>query len=277
MFFVVAILLFACNPDIDYEVRGYREKIIVEGTIESGKYAQVELTLNVPLWKTIDSTSYLERIIRDAKVTVIDGDETEILTAKWDRSVSPPRHYYIGNKIKGAEGKIYDLLIEKGGYTLYSTTSIPSSFQFENIISKTTKIDDLRSLEITIDAGNDTQKAYRVFTQKNKDTRFIETPVVFNSTLNQTGKMTMQISPHPESTDPSFWENNFFVVGDTVMIKICAIDSVSTQFHKDLSMFSLAGGNIIVSEVKPLQSNISEPGFGIWCGSYVQKIQYVVK
>lgn len=277
IFFVVIVLLFACNPDIDYEVRGYREKIIVEASIESGKYAQVELTLNVPLWKTIDSSNYLDRIIRDAKVTIIDDENAEVLTAKWDRSVSPPRHYYIGNEIKGAEGKIYDLLIEKGGYTLYSTTSIPSSFQLENIVSKTTRIDDFRSLEITIDAGNDTQKAYRIFTKKKKDTRYIETPIIFNDALNQSGEITMQVSPHPESTDPSFSENNFFAVGDTVAIRICAIDSVSTQFYKDLAMFSVKGGNIIVSEVKPLNSNISEPGFGIWCGSFVQQIMYVVK
>ncbi len=165
LFFTV-VLLYACNSDIDYEVRGYREKIIVEASIESGRYAQVELTLNVPLWKTIDSATYLDRIIRDAKVTVIDGSTIEVLTAKWDRSVSPPRHYYIGNKIKGAEGKIYDLLIEKGGYTLYSSTSIPSSFQLENIVSKTTKFDDLHSLELSIDAENDSKKAYRVFTKK---------------------------------------------------------------------------------------------------------------
>lgn len=277
IFFVTAVLLFACNPDIDYEVRGYREKIIVEASIESGKYTQVELTLNVPLWKTIDSTAYLDRIIRDAKVTVIDGETTEVLAAKWDRSVYPPKHYYIGNKIKGAEGKIYDLQIEKGGYTLYSTTSIPSSFQLEKIVSKTTKMDDLRSLEITINAENDAQKAYRVFTRQKNEIHYTETPVVYNSALNQAGQITMPISPHHQQTDAFLDKTNYFERGDTVIIKVCAIDSVSTQFYKDLSMFSVKGGNIIVSEVKPLNSNITEPGFGIWCGSFVHQVMYIVE
>lgn len=96
--------LLSCNPDLDYIVRGYTEKIIVEGKIETGQYPIVYLSLNFPLWQVVDSALVLKNIIGDAKVTVSDGENFEILTSKWDRTSFPP-HYYKGNRIRGEEGK----------------------------------------------------------------------------------------------------------------------------------------------------------------------------
>lgn len=268
--------LLSCNPDLDYIVRGYTEKIIVEGKIETGQYPIVYLSLNFPLWQAVDSALVLKNIIGDAKVTVSDGENFEILTSKWDRTSFPP-HYYKGNRIRGEEGKKYYLTVEKGGYTVSATTTIPRGFNLLDIQSKSIERDTLRKIELTIDAGNDLSKAYRLFTKKSKDIRYVETPILFNSTLSQKGVFKMMLSPFPLQTDSSYREGQYFVKGDSVNIKICAIDSVSTMFYRDLAMFSVKGGNIFVSEVKPLKSNISQPGFGIWCGAATKTIRYVVQ
>jgi hypothetical protein len=77
---VCATVFIACNPDLDYTVRGYTQKIIVEGIIETDEYPRVYLSLNVPLWKTLDSATILDHVIRYAKVTVSDGGNGTKLT-----------------------------------------------------------------------------------------------------------------------------------------------------------------------------------------------------
>ncbi|MDD2284532.1 MAG: hypothetical protein PHQ11_03930 [Paludibacter sp.] len=269
-------LLVGCNPDLDYSIKGYTQKIIVEGVIESGKYPVVYLSLNVPLSKSVDTTTILDYVIRYAKVTVSNGDKTEILTSKWDKSYFPP-YVYKGTEIIGEEGRTYDLKVEYGGYTLYSSTTIPAGFQVESVGMNQTAVDSLRTLTVKINLNDNVKNSYRIQTWKRKDTRFIKTPVLFNDGLNLSGIQTFQISPYPAKTDSSFTEGKYFVVGDTVDIKISAIDSVSTLFFKDLNMFSLVSGNIAVTEVKPLHSNISEPGFGIWYGAAIRMERVIIK
>jgi hypothetical protein len=269
-------LFVSCNPDLDYTIKGYTQKIIVEGVIESGKYPLVYLSLNVPLSKSVDTTTILDYVIRYAKVTVSDGEETEILTSKWDKSYFPP-YVYKGTEIVGEEGKTYELKVEYGGYILYSSTTIPAGFQVESIDMNQTDVDSLRVLAVKINLNDHAKNSYRIQTRKRKDTRFIKTPVLFNDGLNLSGIQTFQISPYPAKTDSSYAEGKFFVVGDTVDIKISAIDSVSTLFFKDLNMFSLVSGNIAVTEVKPLHSNITEPGFGIWYGAAVRSKRVIIQ
>lgn len=269
------MLIVSCNPDLDYTIKGYTQKIIVEGVIESGRYPLVYLSLNVPLSKAVDSTTILDHVIRYAKVTVSSGDKTEILTSKWDKNYFPP-YVYKGTEIMGEEGKTYDLKVEYGGYTLYSSTTIPESFNVESVIAIQTDVDSLRTLALNINLNN-IKNSFRIQTKKRKDTRYIKTPVLFNDRLSLNGMQTFHISPYPDKTDLSFAEGKYFVVGDTVDIKISAIDSVSTLFFKDLNMFSLVSGNIAVTEVKPLHSNITEPGFGIWYGAAVRYERVIIK
>jgi hypothetical protein len=268
--------LLACQPDLNYEVRGYTQKIIVEGIIETGKYPEVYLSLNVPLWKQVDSTTILEHVIRYAKVTVSDGEKTEILTSKWAKDHFPP-YVYKCTEIVGREGYSYDLKVEYSGYTLYSTTTIPSGFQIESANATLTDNDTLRALSVKINVDKHKKNSFRIFTKNLKDKRYIQTPMLFNDELELDGLQNFNISPSPLKSDSSFTEGNYFAIGDTVEIKICAIDSVSTLFFKDITLFSSLVGNSFMSEVKPLHSNISEPGFGIWYGNAVRTVRMTIK
>ncbi len=268
-------LLSACNPDLDYSVKGYSQKIIVDGKVESGKNPEVFLSLNVPLSKEVDSTTILDYVIRYAKVTVSDGEISEVLTSKWVKGSFPP-YVYKCTEIVGREGGTYGLKVEYGGYTLYSTTTIPHGFEIESVDVASTSNDSLRSLSLKINVDNHRKNSFRIFTRKRKDKRYIITPQLFNDRLELSGLQRFNVSPLPSLTDPSYIEGNYFAVGDTVDIKVCMIDSVSTSFFKDL-MFSAQTGKFFLSEVKPLNSNISEPGFGIWYGNAVRSVRMVIK
>lgn len=278
-FFFIGSLIFtlSCQPDLDYTIHGYTQKIIVEGTIETGKHPVVYLSLNVPLWKNLDSITVLEHVIRYAKVTIDDGSNVEILTSKWDKTHFPP-YSYNATDMLGEEGKTYYLKVDYSGHTVYATTFLPYGTGVENAECAPSSLSDtLKILSVWLDINITQKTGFRIFTKKQRDSRYIETPLVFNENIQLSGLQKFNLSPASEKTDSSFREGKYFAVGDTIDIKVCALDSVSTFFFKDLSMYSTIAGNIFTSEVKPLKSNISEPGFGIWYGSAVRHYRYVVK
>lgn len=274
--FFLLLLPVACNTNPDYVLSGYNEKIIVEGRIESGQHPVVYLSLNVPLSEKVDTSTILNHVIRYAKVTVSDGEKTEILTSMWDRSYYPP-YVYRGTDLIGEEGKRYDLKVEYGGYTLYASTTIPSGFRIDAVECYPVDVDTLRGMVLVINMDEHEKKSFRISTKKRKDSRYIKTPALFNAELNLQGRQRFNIAPYPNKTDSSYTEGNYFVKGDTVGVKVHAIDSISTLFFRDLTVFSLAADNIFIKEVKPLRSNIGEPGFGIWYGAAVRELEVEIK
>ncbi|NJK95821.1 MAG: hypothetical protein HC905_13735 [Bacteroidales bacterium] len=90
--------------DEDSYYEGYEPSIIVDGTIELNDFPKVILTRNIPYYISIDSADMIYLVLRQAKVTVTDGEKTEILTLKYKKDVFPP-FYYQGNEIKGKQGE----------------------------------------------------------------------------------------------------------------------------------------------------------------------------
>ncbi len=277
---VLLLLLSGCETNLNYEIHGYTQKIIVEGMIANGQYPTVYLSLNVPVWQQVDSATILNNVIRTAKVTVSDGTKTEILTSSWDKTHFPP-YVYKGTSIKGEEGKTYYLTVEYSGYTLHATTTLPQSTAIESI--KTLPVegeDSLRQMQVTFTIDPTRKNSYRIYTKKPNDGFYTETPVLFNAEFSLSGAKTFTVSPMPKLTDPSYDEGTKFRQGDTVFVKLCTIDSVSTQFFKELTFFSSSTGvgNIyFVGEKTGLPSNISTPGFGIWYGNASKTYRYVVE
>lgn len=274
-----AFILLSCEPNLNYEIHGYSQKIIVEGYISNDQYAQVYLSLNVPVWQTVDSATILDNVIRTAKVSISDGETTEVLTSSWDKQHFPP-YVYKGTEIKGKEGKTYYLTVEYSGYTLFATTTLPASSTIESFASIPTDNDSLKQLVINLNVNSNEKKSFRVYTKKTKDGFYTETPVIFNEDLKLSGPQTFVLNPNPKSTDPSYNEGHYFLTGDTVFVKLCTLDSISTQFFKELSVFSSTSGlgeNIFVGEKEKLNSNISEPGFGIWYGTGIKTYRIIIQ
>lgn len=281
-FIIFTILLItSCKPDLNYDIRGYTQKIIVEGTISNEEFPKVYLSLNVPLWKKVDSVTVLENVIRTAKVTISDGVNTEILTSRWDKTHFPP-YVYQGTELKGKEGKTYFLTVEYSGYTLYSQTTIPIATDIQAFnMSPVEGNDTLRILSMSFNINPVLKTGFRVFTKKKKDGFFVESPFVYNSEFGLSGYNRFDISPRPGTKDSSAYEGSYFALGDTIQVRLCTIDSTSTQFFKKLSVFSTSSSgvasNFFIGEKNTLPSNISTPGFGIWYGSGTRNYEVIIK
>ena len=276
-----SLLFFSCQPDLNYTISGYTQKIIVEGYIANDEYPVVYLSLNIPFSEEVDSVSIIKNVLTSAKVTVSDGIKTEILTAGfWDNKHFPP-HQYRGTEIKGEEGKTYYLTVEYGGYTLHAQTTIPH--KIGNVTFNSIPVngnDTLRLLSMTFDINSNLKNSFRVYTLKKEDGFYQTIPLLYNPDFLLTGENTFTIIPTPAKEDNSSSEGGFFAKGDTIDVKLCSIDSISTQFFKDLTLFSTSTGvinNIFIGEKDALKSNISLPGFGIWCGNGTSIFKVIIK
>ena len=73
LLFLLALLLVHCSKDDFNATVRAESKIVVEGWIEEGDFAQVLLSSSIPVAEVIDSTNVLNHVIRSAKITVSDG------------------------------------------------------------------------------------------------------------------------------------------------------------------------------------------------------------
>ena len=106
---LISLLFCSCQPNLDYIISGYTQKIIVEGYISNNEYPKVYLSLNIPFSEEVNSETIVKNVIGSAKVTISDGVNTEILTAGYRDNRHFPPHYYRGTELKGEEGKTNEI------------------------------------------------------------------------------------------------------------------------------------------------------------------------
>lgn len=121
-----SFLLLSCSND-DVSVQKSKEsKIVVEGWIEEGDFANVLLSSSIPVTDVVDTTNVLQHVIRSAKITISDGQNSEVLRVKNDKNRIPP-FVYFGNTLKGEAGKEYSIKIEYLNRVVEAVTTIPKS------------------------------------------------------------------------------------------------------------------------------------------------------
>lgn len=123
--FLAACLLSSCVKEVEIEPQPYNRKVVVDGFIENGRYAQVFLTMSTPFLDEYDSVSIRKSFLNQAKVILRSSlGEEEVLTLFMRDSFFPPFVYRSVN-IRGMVGVEYSLEIEVAGRKVYASTTIP--------------------------------------------------------------------------------------------------------------------------------------------------------
>jgi hypothetical protein len=108
-FYFVFVIIFAqCeteNKDI------FNQKLVVDGYIEENEAARVILSKNIPLNIILNRDNIEQYYVRNAKITLCDGLNSEVLILSSAPGLVPP-FVYKGQTIIGQAGKTYDLKIE---------------------------------------------------------------------------------------------------------------------------------------------------------------------
>lgn len=261
---LLPLLLNGCVNESN--VKDFEYKLVVEGWIEEGSIPYVILTQSIPLISTIDTTSVENMVIRWAKVSVSDGEETEILSGRIDKNYFPP-FIYRGGKMIGQRGKTYTLKVEYSGRTWTAETSIPAAVPLQTLETKITEKDTLFSIEAMFDDPKSEKNYYKFHTLiKNKNTRYMPSLMgnlddnLFNgqtkvATVNQgiDQKLVKEFTSH-------------FNIKDTVLVKFSTMSEFGFRYWTAYENELINGQNPLFPANQNLPTNISDEGLGIWCG-----------
>jgi len=242
----------------------------VQGSIEQDEYAMVMLTKNSPYFSNIDSAQMINLIVQNAFVTVCDGVNTDTLHPLYDPNYFPP-YIYKGSHLKGVIGNSYSLRVEAEGKVLTAHTTIPAPQPLDSVWFQTEpNQDSLGYLWAIISDPPGVSNFYRLFTKRlHRDNRFF--PIlgsVYDDRFFDGQTLTFSISrgiTNLSEDNSGDAETTYFKVGDTIVLKACAIDKAHYDFWYSAERAMFSGGNPFATP-STIPSNIEGGGLGVWGG-----------
>lgn len=276
LIFLISVL--SCNDDLYVNIPMPDDKIVIDGWIDNGQYAKVLLTRNSPYFSSIDSASLRDLVLTSAKVTLTDGEKTEILILRKNENYFPP-YIFEGNEITGDTGKTYTLTAEYGGKTAWATTTIPQKVNLDSLsFILNANSDSLGNIYMEFTDPPDIKNYYRILTKRiGKDKRFLSPMLMgFDDKFFSGQKFGFSMSRSPE-TFLSSRGNEYFKIGDTVSIKFCTIDKAHYEFWSSFQDEVLNAGNPFASSLSGIKSNVQGDGLGVWGGYGVSQYTLIIK
>lgn len=260
-----ALIAVNCSKD-DFSEQSIESKIVVEGWIEEGDYAEVLLSSSIPVTGVIDSTNVLNHVIRSAKITVSDGQTSEVLKVKNDKNRVPP-FVYFGTTLMGEAGKEYSIKIEYLNRVVQAVTTIPKSVQLKSAeYIKKNAADTTGYIFVKFDDPVNEKNYYQIATKINK-----EEPVfvpAFYGNLDDKNFKESSVSVQVNRGILLFPKTKFtpyFADGDLIFVKLRTQNKEALDFWNSWQNEIVNSKNPIYPSNTSLKSNI-KGGIGIWAG-----------
>ena len=264
---ITLFFLSACVKEVKMEYPVVNKQLVVEGYIEPGKYPVVYLTKSSPYFEKIDSSNVRNLIASVAKVTVSNGEKSEVLTLRYAKNIFPP-YFYEGTEIRGEVGKTYTVTIELGGKTYTSTTTLVDPVPLQKIsFVKTTNNEVQNFLSLNFLDPKGEKNCYRVYTKRiGKDPDYVP---CYLSTFNDYGFDGQEFNFEVIRSYSSIIQTDngrYFVRGDSVLVKFCAIDERQHNYWKSVeTQIAISANPFGLSSSDPL-SLIQGGALGVWAG-----------
>lgn len=266
LLFIFAIIITSCSNDNVSEQKSLESKLVVEGWIEEGDYAQVLLSSSIPVTDVIDSTNVLNHAIRAAKITISDGVNSEVLRVKTDKNRVPPFVYY-GSTLKGEAGKEYSLKIEFLNRIVEATTIIPKTVRLQSAeYIKKLDTDTTGYVFVKFDDPLNEKNYYQIATKiDGEEPIFVPS---FYGNLDDKNFEASSISVQINRGVLLFPKTKFtpyFADGDLIYVKLRTQNKDALDFWNSWQNEIVNSRNPIYPANTSLKSNI-KGGIGIWAG-----------
>jgi len=271
------LLWFSCEKEITIDIPQPETKIVIEGAIEEGQYPWVFISKNSPYFEPVDSAVIANLLVWDAKVTVTNGIITDSLHISLD-PYSFPYIKYIGSTIIGEVGKTYQLKVEANGKTYTASTSILPAVHLDSLKFKPDiNQDTLGYIWIYLVDPDTLGNYYRVFTKIiGRDHVFLHPyPSVIDDKFfnGQFSEYSLDNGRNP--LEDNLYDDNgkdsagvprwYFRRGQTVVVKLCAIDAFHYDFWYSIEQQFITDGNPFASPISA-RTNINGGALGVWGG-----------
>ncbi len=293
-------VLFAISCEEPFIPNGdiYKEQIVVEGYIETGRDAlpaYVILTRTLPFLANIDGQDFNNLFIKNADVSVFDGNKTvqftELCLQDLPEEIRRKAAETLGlnadslkaniciyvdilDQLNRREGGKYDLTVKAENQILTATTTLPNAvdltdFKWVEPVGK--PIDTMAELRVKIKDPVNERNYYRYLTATDQDRQFLPPPfgsVVDDALFNgQEFEIPLPRSQRRNRKDFNPDTFGLYMRGDSAFIKWCAIDKAHFDFWNTRDY--AAGNSGTFSTYTRVTSNI-KGGLGIWGGYTVR-------
>lgn len=242
-------VLISCRKDVTVELPDYQQKIVVEGSIETGSPAFVFLSYSVPYFGEFDYTTPEKAFIKGATVLVTDGNTIDTL-----RQLDPNLGYlYVGTKLIGQEGKTYTMRVIVGSEKFSATSTILGNVSLDSLYfeprNKADLKDSLGYIGQKLREPKGSGDCYRWLSKRLGRDVFYAAP--FNSVFDdkfidgQTFNFVYDRGrqPDPFGNNSVDTERGYYKRGDTVVVKFCKIGRREYDFWTSYYQNRVSNGN----------------------------------
>jgi hypothetical protein len=226
-----AILFLSCRKDVKLKLPDYRQKLVVEASIETGGPALVLLSWSVPYFGEFNLNTPEKAFIKGATVIVSDGTQSDTL-----KELDPNTGYiYLGTKVYGVQGKTYYLTVNVEGKSYTAQSTILNPAPLDSLYFKGER-DSLGLIWQRFSEPPGFGDCYRWFAKRLGRDDFFAAPwgSAFDDKFvdGKSFDFAYDRGPQPNQIqeyrdDP---ERGFFKRGDTVVVKLCKIGKKEYDF-----------------------------------------------
>lgn len=255
----VALLTSGCDDGGDSAEE--KPRLVVEGSINSGGYPEVYLTMSAVA--SDEEGSVADNIVRWGVVRISDGEREVILTGGPFSGVFPPYRFY-NFEMMGVPGKTYTLSAEYKGEVVTSSVTMPAPTPIASV--RTEPVDgseNLRNLILSFVAPSDVPAYYHVSVKRSGVDRRFYPAMLGAIAVRQAGagvEMPVYRARRSLSDEPFVPQ---FEVGDHVIVMLERVSPEVFDFWRAFDNASLTDGSVFISSAVSLPGNITG-GYGVW-------------
>ena len=144
IYLCIAVAITSCTKEVQIDIPGYEEQMVVDGIIETGQPAIVLLSSTANIYSPTNLEAYLNGFVSGATIVVSDGTISDTLVEICTDNLPPGTEEiaaaffgipvdqlvtlnlcgYFSTQIVGEVGKTYELSVDVNGESYTSATSI---------------------------------------------------------------------------------------------------------------------------------------------------------
>ena len=288
--FIFTGLLLSCQKEIEFDLPGVEQTLVVEGKIETGEPPVVFITNSQGYFDPIDSSTFNNIFVNDAQVTMFDGTTNHTLSVLNFGSAAVYTSF--DPATFGVDGKNYQLTVVHGNKILTAQTQIPYAVPLDSLwfelADASNPLDSLGFLWTKFTDPDTLGNCYRWFSKRINSYTYNFDPPYDNVKGQQ--KDSIYIAPFGSSTDDKFFnglsfefavargeignfegpddegaEEGYFKRGDTIAVKATSITYPTYLWVRSMEDQAFSTGSPFASPGN-LPGNIEGDGVGIWAG-----------
>jgi hypothetical protein len=297
--YVIFLLLslLSCSKEIQIDIPGYEEQVVVDGRIDAGGFPIVILTKSKNIYAASNFSEYIASMIFDATISVNNGSTevnlelipvsqlalesqyrvAEMLKIEYELLPLIPFQVYStsNTQMKGEIGKTYTIQINHNNKLYEGTTQLlpPVALDYSNWKPDATNAEYGTLISRLTDPAN-VRNAYKwevklITTKLNGQPR----DVIFRSSDSPYfaddyfDGLSFEFETRYHGKDTTYPEGyrRHYKYGDSLVIKMSRVDNAVYDFFEKKEAQGESAGNPFATPVN-IPSNLNNGALGIWAG-----------